>query len=438
MSPVGDAVADPIADLLAGRYPDPDGGPPLSIPLRSIVIADRLDGMEAGLVMALGLGRRLAVVSDPDTHAALGARVEAALASVAEVRPIRLSARPHAGLATAEAIGREAESADALVAVGSGTINDLCKHAAARARKPAVVFGTAPSMNGYTSASAAIMADGLKRSLPAAPPVAVFLDLTVLAAAPARLIRAGVGDSLCRPTAQADWRLAHLVRGRPYREAPFALLAGDEAALLAEPEALLAGDLGAMRRLARTLVLSGLGMTICGSSEPASQGEHLVSHYAEMRAPADWPSRLHGEQVGVATLTMARLQARLLDGPPPRLGPTAVTEADLVAHFGPDLGRACWRECLPKRLDPAAADALTARLDSEWDRIRSAIVPVTRPAAHLERTLRRLGAPARPEDLGWSPAFYRDAVLHAREIRNRYTFLDLAGDAGLLPSAAGA
>ncbi len=61
-----------------------------------------------------------------------------------------------------------------------------------------------------------------------------------------------------------------------------------------------------------------------------------------------------------------------------------------------------------------------------------------RASGLYERTLRRLGAPARPEDLGWSPAFYRDAVLHAREIRNRYTFLDLAGDAGLLPSAAGA
>jgi len=29
-------------------------------------------------------------------------------------------------------------------------------------------------------------------------------------------------------------------------------------------------------RLARTLVLSGFGMTICGGSYPASQGEHLM------------------------------------------------------------------------------------------------------------------------------------------------------------------
>ena len=115
--------------------------------------------------------------------------------------------------------------ADALVAVGSGTINDLCKYAAAQDGKPYVVFATAPSMNGYTSMNAAITVDGHKKTLPAATPLGVFMDLGVLAAAPARMIRAGLGDSLCRSTAQADWLLSHHLLGTPYRRAPFALLA---------------------------------------------------------------------------------------------------------------------------------------------------------------------------------------------------------------------
>src|SRR6202008_4909969 len=102
--------------------------------------------------------------------------------------------------------------ADALIAVGSGTINDLCKFVAARDGKPYAVFGTAPSMNGYTSANAAIIVAGLKASLPTRPPVGVFLALSVLAAAPARMIRSGLGDCLCRPTAQADWLLSHALR----------------------------------------------------------------------------------------------------------------------------------------------------------------------------------------------------------------------------------
>ena len=76
--------------------------------------------------------------------------------------------------------------------------------------------------------------------------------------------------------------MAHLLFDRPYRTAPFRLLEGDEAQLLARAAALVAGDIAAMEVLARTLVLSGLGMTICGGSYPASQGEHLISHFVDM------------------------------------------------------------------------------------------------------------------------------------------------------------
>ena len=52
-----------------------------------------------------------------------------------------------------------------------------------------------------------------------------------MAAAPPRMIRSGLGDSLCRPTAQADWLLAHLLFDQPYRTMPFVLLEADEAQL---------------------------------------------------------------------------------------------------------------------------------------------------------------------------------------------------------------
>ncbi|MGH6945205.1 MAG: iron-containing alcohol dehydrogenase, partial [Geminicoccaceae bacterium] len=297
---------------------------------------------------------------------------------------------------------------------------------------PFAVFATAPSMNGYTSVNAAITIEGHKRSLGAQAAAAVFMDLEILAGAPVRLIRAGLGDSLCRSTAQADWLLAHLLLDRPYREAPFALLADDEEALLAEPERLVSGDLDAIRRLARTLVLSGFGMTLCGGSDPASQGEHLISHYADMMGDPSWPSAFHGEQVGVTTLTMARLQERMLEGRPPRLRPSSPDEAALVRHFGAELGRSCWRELAAKRLDRAGVDAVNRRLASRWDEIRARIHAVRRTAAQLEDVLRRAGAPVTFGELGWPEDFYLEAVRHAREIRSRYTFLDLAADSGML------
>ena len=425
-------VQDVIDRLVAGTYADPDGGPPLRIETRAVVIAKSLAGMEAEVVRPLSLGRRLAVVSDPTTHAILGERVERALMSLGEVTSVVLPEHPHADDATVERVRAATASADALVAVGSGTINDLCKYASARDRKPYAVFGTAPSMNGYTSLNAAITVRGHKKSLPAQAPAGAFLDLSILAAAPVRMIRSGLGDSLCRATAQADWLLSHLLFDLPYRAMPFVLLAEDEPALFTSAEELVNGDLDAMEKLVRTLLLSGFGTAICGNSLPASQGEHLISHYGDMLPDAGRPFTFHGEQIGVTTLTMARLQGRMLDGPPPVVSADRSTEADFMARFGPTLGPACWADFSQKRLTADKAARVNQRIADQWPAIRAAIGAISLHADMLSLVLKEAKAPRRPEDLGWPRASYQAAVQHAREIRNRYTFLDLAADAGVL------
>ncbi|MGE5187104.1 MAG: iron-containing alcohol dehydrogenase, partial [Acidobacteriota bacterium] len=386
-------------------------------------------GGEAELVAALGAGRDVAVVSDRTTHAVLGARVERGLAARFAVQSIVLDAGPQADDATvARLVAALSPSVDLVVAVGSGTLNDLTKLAASRLDRPQAVFATAPSMNGYTSLSASITTDGVKRSYRTRTPLGVYFDLRVVAAAPPRLIRAGLGDSACRPTAQADWLLSHLLLDRPYRAAPFALLADDERDLFEQTPALLAGDLAVMRHLVRTLVLSGFGMTICNGSYPASQGEHLLSHYIEMVRPSGLPATLHGEQIAVCTVAMAELQQRMLDGAAPVLRPTPLGRQDLVDHFGPVIGEACWRELELKHFDAARTDELNARLAASWDAIRARIRAVTLDARALRAVLAGCGAPVAPADLGWPASLLQQALVHAREIRNRYTFLDLAAD----------
>jgi glycerol-1-phosphate dehydrogenase [NAD(P)+] len=196
-----------------------------------------------------------------------------------------------------------------------------------------------------------------------------------------------------------------------------------------------------MRALARTLVLSGHGMTICGGSYPASQGEHLISHYLDMFAPAGRAPALHGEQVAVATLTMARLQDEMLAAGPPNLFPSDMGHAELRRRFGAETGNSCWREFEGKCLSGEdAAKKLSRRLASVWDTIVREIRAVTIPAARLAAILARAGAPSTPADIGVTPELYTEAVRNARFLRNRYTFLDLADDAGMLarPWPAGA
>lgn len=416
--------ADPLALLLAGRYPDPETGDPLAATARAIAIEPTLAGTEADRVSALDIGRRFAVVSDVNTHVALGDRIVRAL----NAQSIIL----HDGVvADADTIARVTAavepSVDAVVAVGSGTINDICKMVAIARRCPQIVFATAPSMNGYTSVSASLTERGFKRSVRAITPTAAFFDLRVLAAAPPRLIRAGLGDSVARPTAQADWLLSHLLLDRPYREAPFAMLAGDEQVLLDGAAALLRGDLDAMRALVRTLVLSGFGMTLVGGSFPASQGEHLLSHYVELMAPSV-PHTFHGEQIGVASLAMARLQERVLSLDAPRLHPTRITRDEVLAHFGPTQGETCWQELAQKLITPAHADDINHRLSTRWPTVRDRIARTMLGEIRMAGALRAAGAPATPEDLGWPPALVDRAIGHARMMRSRYTFLDFAGD----------
>lgn len=425
--PAADA-GDPIAQLLAGRYVDPDTGERLRAESRAVVIEDSLDGAEAELVQQLDVGPRLAMIADPRTYAALGRRVERALASRFAVQTIVLDDAPRADDVTVARLRAALDPrTDAVVAVGAGTLNDLSKAVAFERGCRQLVFATAPSMNGYTSLSASITSGGLKRSIRTRTPTGVFFDLRVLAAAPARLIRAGLGDSACRPTAQTDWLLSHLLLDRPYRETPFALLAADEEALFAASGALVHGDLAAMRHLVRTLVLSGFGMTICNGSYPASQGEHLLSHYLDMMRTADVPPALHGEQIGVCTVAMARIQDRLLArDAAPVLRPSSLDRGRVLDHFGPLAGAACWCEVEHKRFDAAATDALNARLAACWDALRSRLARVRRDGAAMTGILGAAGAAIEPAQLGIPAALFAGALDHAHQIRNRYTFLDLA------------
>jgi glycerol-1-phosphate dehydrogenase [NAD(P)+] len=177
--------------------------------------------------------------------------------------------------------------------------------------------------------------------------------------------------------------------------------------------------------------MSGFGMTICGGSYPASQGEHLIAHFLEMRGdPA--AASFHGEQIAVTTLTMARIQAEALRMEQPRLAAAPATLGTFLSFYGADIGATCWQSFARKMLSGERLVGANHRLARDWPEIRQAIRAVHRSATVLESALRRCGAPTRPADLGLSDDTYREAVLHAREIRDRTTFLDFAADTGAL------
>ena len=74
-------------------------------------------------------------------------------------------------------------SCDLILGVGSGVINDIGKILANLTGKTYMIAATAPSMDGYASATSSMARSGLKVSLNSCCPAVIIGDLDVLCAA---------------------------------------------------------------------------------------------------------------------------------------------------------------------------------------------------------------------------------------------------------------
>jgi glycerol-1-phosphate dehydrogenase [NAD(P)+] len=121
-------------------------------------------------VASLFRGNSIGMVADERTYSVAGQKVNELLRSAGNdvtgcIVPDEEDGRPHATFDTVLDVEHRLCSVEFIVAVGSGTVNDLSKLASYRLGIPYLIVATAPSMNGYTSAIAAIMKDGLKQTM---------------------------------------------------------------------------------------------------------------------------------------------------------------------------------------------------------------------------------------------------------------------------------
>lgn len=98
-----------------------------------------------------------------------------------------------------------------IIAVGSGVINDIGKILSKLTKNPYIIVATAPSMDGYASATSSMDIDGLKVSLSSRCPDVIIGDIDILKNAPIRMIQSGLGDMLAKYISICEWRIAHLL-----------------------------------------------------------------------------------------------------------------------------------------------------------------------------------------------------------------------------------
>lgn len=191
----------------------------------------------------------------------------------------------------------------AVVGLGGGKALDMAKYLAFLARLPYFAVPTSLSNDGFCSPQSSLTIKGQRRSLAAALPQGVVIDVEVCLSAPKNLWLSGVGDLVAKLTAVYDWKLAFHNRAEPVNDLAALLSDATVHQFLANPSY----DASGMALLGTALMLNGIAMEICGSSRPTSGSEHLISHALD--AMSERP-RLHGLQVGMASYLVSRFQGR--------------------------------------------------------------------------------------------------------------------------------
>lgn len=327
---------------------------------------------------------------------------------------------------------------DGVIAVGSGVINDTCKIIAAAKNVPDIIVATAPSMDGFASASSSMERSGLKVSLNSKCPDAVLAEPDVLIHAPKRMILSGIGDMLAKYVSIVEWKIANILVGDYYCETIAKIVKASLEKCVFSAKAAVLGDKNAICAIMEGLVISGLAMNYAGISRPASGMEHYISHIVDMRAlEFGTAADFHGIQCGVATLTTIRAYEELMHRIPNK-------EKALSAVRAYDNEQ--WNEYLRKKLGHGAEAIIAGeekeqkydkekhahRLDlilEKWDEIKE-IIDTLPKSDELEAFMKEIGHPTTPKEMNLSENEWREAFGMAKDIRDKYVLGRLIWDLG--------
>jgi len=327
-----------------------------------------------------------------------------------------------------------------VVSVGSGTMTDIGKLAAASAGAEHVAVQTAASVNGFADDQSVVLRNGVKRTAPSRWPTGLVVDAQVLADAPVSMNLAGIGDLMSMFSAVPDWYIANqLGFDDSWSPTVFALLCARSADVVQWPKGVAAGDPDTLVQLAEMLALSGLTMGAVGNTAPSSGLEHLVSHMIEMAADARGQAvALHGARVGVATLIASsawemftqrvgqgHLNLRVPDADEVR---PLIEEAFSSLDPSGAMAAECWKACSRKLKWFSTHEAAVSAVLGQWGEHLRFLDPILRAPADLKSAVRDSDFPDRFPSLvppvGEEEALW--AVKNCWLMRDRITIADLA------------
>ena len=384
------------------------------------------------------------ILSDVNTFTAAGSKVCAVLDEAAI--PYSQYIFPQNALepdehAVGAAVMHFDSKCDLIIGVGSGVINDIGKILSNVSGRKYIIVGTAPSMDGYASATSSMSMDGLKTTLNSRCADVIIGDTDILKNAPEHMLKAGLGDMLAKYVSVAEWRIANIITGEYYCEAVAQLIRDALKKCVDNAAGLLTRDEDAIRAVFEGLVIGGIAMAYAGVSRPASGVEHYFSHVWDMRG-LEFGTKvdLHGIQCAMATAKAVRLYEYVST-----LHPNEQKAAQYVAEFDYE----AWKTQLKEFLGSAAGTMIAleakegkysknthkARLGlivENWDRILQIIREELPTSAQFQEIMDTVGIPTDLNVLNVDSTCAKQTFRATKDIRDKYVLSRLAWDLGIL------
>ena len=392
---------------------------------------------------------RVFILADKNTYRAAGERVHALLtdADIAVSSYVFESdhLEPNES-AVGLAVMHFDPTVDAVVGVGSGVINDISKILAHTSGKPYIIVATAPSMDGYASASSSMSVEGLKISLPSTCPDIIVGDTDILCAAPQRMLLSGLGDMLAKYVAICEWRVSHLINGEEYRTDVADMVRASLALCVDNASGLLSRNAVAVTAVFEGLALCGAAMKLASTSRPASGVEHYLSHIWDMRGEAfGTPVALHGLQCAVGTYIAVTLYEKLKSVTPDPAKATKYAErfdysawADtLRAFLGKGAESMIALEAKEGKYNVQKHKARLARITEKWDEILCIIKEEIPALTELSALYDKLGLPKSVKELGIDASILSLTFKATKDIRDKYVLSRLCFDLGIIDDILG-
>ncbi len=410
------------------------------VPIKAVEIGPGALDTLPDYVRRLGY-RHPFLLCDPITRRIAGERCEALLKEAGIACTSHVLAHLGFDEATLGEIAiRLPADADLMIGVGTGSITDMTRYASCKLHLPCFTVATGAPMDGFAASIGILNVNGLKLTLPAHCTELILGDTDILKTAPYRMTVAGFGDLIGKLTCLNDWELGRLVNGEHYCEDIVTLVRSCVEDILTKAPRIRERDPEVLGEVMRGLVLSGAAISLYGNSRPASGAEHHMSHYWEVvNEQRGTQGAMHGEQVATGTVLMLMLaeELRTLGTPDfeaarafARGFDAAAWEAEIRRAYGSAAGEIL---ALEEQARKNAAPERLRRIDSmeaHWGEILAQLAAL--PAAEeLASLLREIGCPCTPQEIGIDRDVLRDTFLYCKEVRARYTLLQLVSDLGL-------